>query len=105
MIQRGGGARFTPEAFESLRVLGQVSRQTFHGNVAAKVQIFGFVANTHAATTELFDDAVVRDGLANEGCGIGRLAHISGCVGRQGNEDGHEDGLPTAARLDSEETL
>ena len=27
--------------------------------------VLGFVDDTHTATTELFDDAVVRDGLAD----------------------------------------
>lgn len=34
--------------------------------MAAEVQIFRFVDNTHSPATELFDNAVVGDGLANE---------------------------------------
>jgi hypothetical protein len=32
--------------------------------------VFGFVNDTHTATAELFDDAVVRDGLADKRVGI-----------------------------------
>jgi len=36
---------------------------------AAEPPVFGFVDYTHAATTEFLDDAVVRDGLADERIG------------------------------------
>jgi hypothetical protein len=35
--------------------------------VAAKLQVFCFIDHTNAAATELLQDAVVRDGLANHG--------------------------------------
>jgi hypothetical protein len=33
--------------------------------MAAQLAVFGLVPHTHAATTELFQDAVVSDGLAD----------------------------------------
>jgi hypothetical protein len=66
MIQRGGGARFATEALERLRVFGQFIGEEFQGDEAAEVGVLSLVHHTHAATAELFDDAVMRDGLANE---------------------------------------
>jgi hypothetical protein len=37
------------------------------GNKTVEPRVLSFIDNTHPATTELFDDAVVRDGLANLG--------------------------------------
>ena len=66
MIQRGGGARFAAEAFERLRVFGQFIGEEFQRDEAAEVGVLSLVNHAHAATAEFFDDAVVRDGLANE---------------------------------------
>jgi hypothetical protein len=64
MIQRRGSLGFALKAAECLRVFGYVIGQELDGNKPAKLDIFGFVDHTHAAATELLDDAVVRDGLA-----------------------------------------
>ena len=44
------------------------------------------VHHTHAATAKLFDNAVVGDGLADEGVGLRHSAAILGCDLRQVNE-------------------
>ena len=48
-----------------LAVLGHVFGEKFQGDEAIEPGVFGFVNDTHAATTQLFDNAVVRDGLAD----------------------------------------
>ena len=70
MIESRGGARLAAKALERLRVLRQAIGQKFEGNEAAEFGVLGFVDHTHAATANLFDDAVVRDGLADQGEGL-----------------------------------
>ena len=43
------------------------SGKKFQGDEAAELGVFGFVDHTHAAATEQFEDAVMRDGLADHG--------------------------------------
>src|SRR5271154_5298503 len=96
VIQRGGGLGFTLETAKRLWIFGYVVRQELQRHKAAELDIFSLVNHAHAATTELFYDAVVGDGLANEGRGTGHAADILGCGWRQVNED---SSLPAARRL------
>jgi len=41
--------------------------QEFQGDTATQLRILGLIHHTHAATAQLLDDAVVRDGLADHG--------------------------------------
>ncbi len=70
MVQRGGGTRFTLESFERLRIVGEIVGEKFESDEAAEARVFGFIDNTHSATAEFIDDAVVRDCLADEGGGV-----------------------------------
>jgi hypothetical protein len=63
MVEGGGGAGFSLEALEGLRIFGDVVGEKFQGYEAAELGVFGFVDDAHATAAELFDDAVVRDGL------------------------------------------
>ena len=65
MIQCGRCSRLSSKAFESLRVLGHVFGKKFERDKTTEGGILRFVDDTHAAAAELFDDAVVRDGLAD----------------------------------------
>jgi hypothetical protein len=49
-----------------LRIAGDVLRQEFQSDTAAKTVILGFVDNAHSAAAEFFDDAVMRDDLSDE---------------------------------------
>ena len=71
MIQCGGGLRFALKAVEGLRVFGYVVGQELQGDKAVELHVLGFVDHTHAAATELLDDAVVRNGLADQRVGAG----------------------------------
>ncbi len=61
MIERGGGAPFSLETSERLPVARGFLGKEFQRNHAAELGVLGFVHNAHAATTESFDDAVVRN--------------------------------------------
>ncbi len=49
----------------SLRVTGNVLKKKFEGNKTFEPRVFGFVDHSHAADTELFQDAVVRNDPAD----------------------------------------
>ena len=67
MVQSGSGLRFALKALEGLRVVGYIVGQELQGDEAAELGVLGLVDDAHAAAAELFDDAVVRDGLADHG--------------------------------------
>jgi hypothetical protein len=66
MVESRGGKSFTSEAFKRLRVMGDIFRQELQRDETTKLGVLGFVDDTHASTTELLDDAVMRDGLPNQ---------------------------------------
>jgi hypothetical protein len=89
MVQRRSGTGFPAEALQGLRVLGNVVRKEFQSDKALKIGVLGFVNYTHPTTAEPFDDAVVRDGLANHwaeiiGLGLGQV-NEGAEVGRPAN--------------------
>ena len=65
VIQRGRGAGLTLKPFSGLRVLGEIIRQELHRNSASQPKILGLVDHSHAAATQLAQNAVVRDGLTD----------------------------------------
>ena len=65
MGESGSGVGFPAKTFQRLRVLHHVVGQKFQGDGAVEAGIQGFVDHTHSTGTELFDDAKVRDGLAD----------------------------------------
>src|SRR5215510_504725 len=78
MIERRGGASFTAKAFRCLLVLCKFFGKKLHSYEASQFGILGFVNDTHTTASELFDDAVVRDGLADHwaemlGRGVGQV--------------------------------
>ena len=71
MAQSRGSLRFALETGQGVLVPGQFVGQELHGDEAMQSGVFGLVDHTHAAATELLNDAVVGDELADHG---GRLA-------------------------------
>ena len=65
MVQCGSGLGLALEAGQRLGVSGDVIRQELEGDKAMQTGVFGFVDHTHAAATDLLDNAVVRDGPAD----------------------------------------
>ena len=70
MIQRGGGLSFALETAERLRITRNFVGQEFERDEAMEPRVFGFVDDAHPATTEFFDNAVVRDSLANHAVAV-----------------------------------
>ncbi len=70
MIERGGCFGFTLEAFERLRVVRHIFGKEFQSDGAVESSVLGLVDNTHAATPEFFEDAVVGNSLAERRLGI-----------------------------------
>jgi len=88
MVQRRGRLRFSLEARQCLWVFCDIVRQEFQRHVAVQPRIFGLVDHAHTAAAELFGDAVMRNGLADEGVGVRHSGDIIGCPPRQVNESG-----------------
>ena len=65
MIQRRGSFGFTLEAAQGLRVFGDLVRKELERDKATELHILGLVDHTHPSATQLLDDAVMRNGLAD----------------------------------------
>jgi hypothetical protein len=52
--------------------------QEFQCHEAMKAGVLGLVDDTHPAAAEFFNNAVMRDGLANKRIGAGHAQHILG---------------------------
>ena len=61
VVQRRGGARLALEALRGQRVGGRRLRQELHRDVAAEPEVLAPVHDTHAASAQPIDNAVVRD--------------------------------------------
>ena len=67
MIERGSGPRFAQKPLTVGCTQGQIVREKFQRDEALKLQILRFVDDPHAASTELFGDAIMRNGFADHG--------------------------------------
>src|SRR6267143_1622908 len=67
MIQCRGGLGLTLEASEHLRVACDVFGKELQRDETMEASILGLVDDSHTAATELLDDVVMRDGLADHG--------------------------------------
>src|SRR2546425_2966616 len=67
MVECGGGSGFALESLERRLIARHLFRQEFEGHQPAELCVFGLVDHAHTAASELLQDAVVRDGLANHG--------------------------------------
>jgi hypothetical protein len=65
MIKRRCGLRLALEPSQGLWVFDDVIGQEFEGDKAVEGNVLGLVDHAHPAPAKLFDDAVVRDGLAD----------------------------------------
>ena len=63
MIKSRRRTRLTPETFQCLWVLCDIVGQELERDETTEVGVLSFVYDTHPTTTQLLDDAVVRDGL------------------------------------------
>ena len=69
MIQRGGGSSLAAEPAQRLPVPSEFVGQELERDEAAEPGVLRFVNDTHSAAAKLLDDAVVGEGLANQGIG------------------------------------
>ena len=77
MVEGRSGTRLATETFQRLRVLCQFIWQEFERYEAAELNILGLEDHAHTAATDLLDDAVVRDGLADHPMPLARLLNVA----------------------------
>jgi hypothetical protein len=82
MVQGRSGASFPLKTIKGLTILGEFFRKKFEGDEASELDVLGAVDDAHAAAAQLFDDAVVRDGLADHLVGIVAI-NESGMLGER----------------------
>ncbi len=78
VIQGRRGLRFPLKPGEGLRIPGYILRQELERDETVETSILSFVDDSHTAATKLFNDAVMRDGLADHGRRSCFLARILG---------------------------
>ncbi len=89
MVQGRSGPGFAAKALQRLGIVGHFVGQKLQSHEAAKHEVFGLVHHAHAPAAQLFQDAIVRDGLTDH-----RRDHavdaMVGAAGKQVNpaEDG-----------------
>ena len=76
MIEGGGGLCFALQASERARVVADIFGQEFQRDIAVEAIVFGFVDNAHTAAAETFENAVVRESLAEELVGGGHAGDM-----------------------------
>jgi hypothetical protein len=67
MIEGRSGAGLAAKPFQSMRIIGHIFGEELESDESPEFSVFGLVHHAHAATTQLLDDAIVRDGLADHG--------------------------------------
>src|SRR4029077_5469667 len=83
MIQRRSGLCLTPKSFQHLLVLGKMARKELQGDKTMERNVLRLVDDTHAATPDRLDDAVMRDGSPEQGGRVRHFALILGGTARQ----------------------
>ena len=90
MIQRGSGLRLALEAIEGGGIFGNSGREETSRDEAVQACVFRFVHDSHTAAADFLDDAIVRDGLADERV-VRDMADMLGGVKGQVNEGENSD--------------
>ena len=65
MTERRGGASFALEAFQSLRIVGNIVWKKLESNEATELEVFRLIYHTHATAADLADYAVMGNHLPN----------------------------------------
>ena len=65
MIQCGRSLRLALEASHRLRIVGNFFRQELDGHKTVQARVLSLVDHSHPAAAQLFDNAIMRNGLAN----------------------------------------
>ena len=67
VIQRRSGSCLALKALQRLRIFLHVFGQELERDVAAEVEVLGFVDHAHTSSTELVQDTIMGDGFADHG--------------------------------------
>ena len=65
MIERRGGSCLQQKAVQGILIAGELRRQKLQSDSPPQIKVFSLVDHSHAAASELADDAVMRDGLTD----------------------------------------
>src|SRR5215831_9171136 len=82
VVQRGGGLGFSLKTRQCLRVFGYIVREELEGDKSTELHVLRLINHTHPTTTQLLDDAVVRDGLADQMRGFHPCGQMLGALRR-----------------------
>src|SRR5579872_3616726 len=74
VIQGGCRLRLPLEPGQRLGIAGNIVRQELQSYKTVQLQVFRFVDDAHSAATELLNNVVVRDGLADHSKGRSKVA-------------------------------
>lgn len=77
MIERGDSARFALKALERGGIVGEFAGEKFQSDEAAETDVFGAEDLAHAAAAERFDDAIMRECLADQERASGQQAILN----------------------------
>ena len=86
MVQRRGCLRFALEAPQGLRVAGDFVGKKFQSDETLQTSVLGLVNHAHATAAKIFHDAVMGEGLANQGRAISHEPAILVCRSVQVND-------------------
>ena len=76
VIQRGSSTRFALKAFQCRTIASEFRREKLQSNGAPQPNILGSVNDAHPASAKFFDDAVMRNGNADQRRRVGQGAAI-----------------------------
>src|SRR5271155_201954 len=76
VIECGGGSGFALETFQRRPISGEIIGQEFQRYEALQFGVFRFIDYAHPATAQLFQDAVMGDGAADQGLRVRHRAAI-----------------------------
>ena len=65
MIESGGGLGLTSKSRQRLCISGHFVRQKLERDETVQSRVLGFIDHAHAAAAQFFQNAVMRDGLAD----------------------------------------
>src|SRR5215469_17383118 len=95
MVERRCCLRLSLKARQRLWVLRYIVREELQCHETMQPCVLGLVNHTHPAPAQLLDNAVVGDGLADEGVGVRHGGDILGCSPWQVNESRQSSSLAT----------
>src|SRR5215471_6123627 len=81
MVKRGGRTRLAVEPFHSSWIASHFLRQELECDTAAELDVFRFIDNPHAPTTQYSEHAIVRN-LLSEQIGSRRCCDLRWVCGR-----------------------